>query len=110
MACQMRLSAGATCGAEPPVSREASSPPFDRPAAARALAINVTSCKRGDGPVGTGHLKVTFQPSGSVSAVDVDAPYAATATGACVAQRYRGVSVPPFAGGPLSVGKSFAIE
>jgi len=55
-------------------------------------------------------VKVTFQPGGSVSAVDVEAPYAGTATGACVAQRYRGASVPAFAGGSLSVGKSFVIE
>ena len=101
IACHMRVAAGAACGAEPP---------FDRLAASRALGVNVSSCKRGDGPTGAGHVKVTFQPSGSVSAVDVDAPYAGTATGACVAQRYRGASVPAFAGGPLSVGKSFAIE
>jgi hypothetical protein len=87
-----------------------SAPPFDRPAAARALGISVASCKRGDGPTGTGHVKVTFLPSGAASAVDVEAPYAGTATGACVAQRYRGATVPPFAGGPLSVGKTFAIE
>ena len=110
IACHMRLSTGAACGAEPPGSTMTSAPPFDRPAAARALGINVASCKRGDGPAGVGHVKVTFQPSGSVSAVDVDAPYAGTATGACVAQRYRGVSVPAFAGGPLSAGKSFVIE
>jgi hypothetical protein len=109
MACHMRLSAGAACGAEPPGSA-VTPPPFDRLAASRALGINVTSCKRGEGPTGPGHVKVTFQPGGSVSAVDVDAPYAGTATGACVAQRYRGASVPPFAGGPLSVGKTFVIQ
>jgi hypothetical protein len=54
--------------------------------------------------------EVTFPPSGSVSRVDVEAPYAGTATGACIAQPYRGASVPAFAGGPLSVGKTFAIE
>jgi predicted Zn finger-like uncharacterized protein len=110
IACQMRISAGAACSAEPPASTVTSAAAFDRPAAARALGINVASCKRADGPTGAGHVKVTFQPSGSVSAVDVDAPYAGTATGACVAQRYRRAAVPPFAGGPLSVGKSFAIE
>lgn len=110
IACHMRLSAGAACSAEPSGSKVTSAQPFDRPTAARALGINVASCKRGDGPTGPGHVKVTFQPSGSVSAVDVEAPYAGTATGACVAQRYRGVSVPAFAGGPLTVGKGFAIE
>jgi hypothetical protein len=110
MACHMRLSAGAACGAEPPGSKSTSAPPFDRAVAARELGITMATCKRGDGPTGAGHVKVTFQPSGSVSAVDVDAPYAGTATGACIALRYRGVSVPPFAGGPLAVGKTFVIE
>jgi len=87
-----------------------SASPFDRPAAARALGISVASCKRADGPTGAGHVKVTFQPTGSVSAVDVGAPYAGTATGTCIAQRYRAASVPAFSGGPLSVGKSFMIE
>jgi hypothetical protein len=106
----MRVAAGAACSAEQPASTVTSAAPFDRAAAARALGINVSSCKRADGPTGAGHVKVTFQPSGSVSAVDVEAPYAGTATGACVAQRYRAASVPAFAGGPLSVGKTFAIE
>jgi hypothetical protein len=44
-----------------------------------------------------------------VSSVEVDAPYAGTAAGACVAQRYRTVTVPPFAGGPVAAGKSFTI-
>jgi hypothetical protein len=99
-ACQIRLAAGAPCAA----------PPFDRPSAARALRVDLAGCKRADGPTGAGHLKVTFQPSGSVSAVDVEAPYAGTAEGACIAQRLRGASVPAFAGGPLTVGKSFTIE
>ncbi len=110
-ACHMRLSVGAACGGEQSTtSSSATAPPFDRPAAARALGVNVASCKRADGPTGSGHVKVTFQPSGSVSAVDVEAPYSGTAVGACVAQRYRGVSVPAFSGGSLSVGKSFSIE
>lgn len=104
MACQMRLSAGAACSADPPAR------PFDRPAAARALGVEVASCKRGGSPTGAGHVKVTFQPGGSVSAVEVDAPYAGTAAGACVAQRYRAASVPSFTGGPLTVGKTFVIE
>lgn len=107
IACQMRISAGAACGGESP---RTSPQAFDRPAAARALGISVSSCKRTDGPTGAGHVKVTFQPSGSVSAVEVEAPYAGTATGACIAQRYRGATVPAFTGGPLAVGKTFAIE
>lgn len=109
--CHMRLSVGAPCGAEPSTSTSTkSAPPFDRPSAARGLAISVANCKRADGPTGAGHVKVTFQPSGLVSAVDVEAPFAGTAAGACIAQRYRGVSVPAFSGGALTVGKGFALE
>jgi hypothetical protein len=106
----MRVAAGATCSAEPTGPTVTSAPPFDRVAAARALGVSVASCRRGDAPSGAGHVKVTFQPSGNASAVEVDAPYAGTATGSCIAQRFRGASVPPFAGAPLSVGKSFVIE
>lgn len=109
--CHMRLSVGAPCGGEPSTSSSTkSAPPFDRPSAGRALAISVANCKRTDGPTGAGHVKVTFQPSGLVSAVEVEAPFAGTAAGACIAQRYRGVSVPAFSGGALTVGKGFALE
>jgi hypothetical protein len=106
----MRLSVGAACGEAPSDTTTKTAPAFDRPAAIRALGVSVASCKRDDGPTGSGHVRVTFQPSGSVSAVDVDAPFAGTAGGACVAQRYRGVSVPAFSGGALTVGKTFVIQ
>jgi hypothetical protein len=110
MACQMRLSVGGTCSAASAISPVGAAPPFDRAAAARALGISVASCKRADGPTGPGHLKVTFQPSGSVSAVEMEPPYAGTPTGACIAQRFRGATVPAFSGSSLSVGKSFSVE
>ena len=110
MACHMRVAAGAMCSAEPTGPTVTSAPPFDRAAALHALGIDVASCKRGASPSGAGHVKVTFQPSGAVSSVEVDAPYAGTATGSCVAQRFRTATVPAFAGAPLSVGKTFMIE
>jgi hypothetical protein len=93
-----------------PASAPADVAPFDRAAAVRALAIDVSSCKRPGAPTGPGHARVTFQPSGAASAVDVDAPYAGTAAGGCVAQKYRAASIPPFSGGALGVGKSFSID
>ncbi len=110
--CQMRLSVGAACGADRTTSSSTitSAPPFDRPSAARALGVSVATCKRAGGPTGAGHVRVTFQPSGAVSAVDVEPPFAGTPTGACIAQRYRSASVPAFSGGALTVGKGFAIE
>lgn len=105
----MRLAVGAPCGGSPSAATIGTAPPFDRAAALRALGVGVASCKRDDGPTGPGHVKVTFQPSGSASAVEIDAPYAGTAVGACVAQRFRTVTIPAFAGGPLALGKTFAI-
>jgi len=110
-ACQMRLAVGATCGESRTTSSTTTNVgPFDRVAASNALSIPVGSCKRADGPRGPGHVKVTFKPNGTVSAVDVDSPYAGTSVGACVAEKYRAVTVPAFTGGALSVGKTFAIE
>lgn len=85
--------------------------PFDRGAAAGALgAVNVQSCKRPDGPTGTGHVKVTFVPDGSTSTVTVDGSFAGTDVGACIEGRYRLVRVPPFTGTLTNVGKSFTVN
>ncbi len=86
--------------------------PFDRGAAAAALgAVNVQSCKKPDGPTGSGHVKVTFGPNGAVSSATADAPpFAGTPVGGCVAGKFRGVKIPAFAGSSVSVGKSFTIN
>jgi predicted Zn finger-like uncharacterized protein len=89
-----------------------SSAPFDRGAAQGALGgVNVQSCKKSDGPTGSGHVKITFAPNGSVSAAVVDGgPFPGTAVGGCIAGKFRGAHVPPFSGGPVSVGKSFTLN
>ncbi|MBS2017296.1 MAG: zinc-ribbon domain-containing protein [Deltaproteobacteria bacterium] len=86
--------------------------PFDRGAAAASLgAINVQSCKKPDGPTGTGHVKVTFAPNGSVSSAVVDGgPFPGTPVGGCIAGKFRSAHVPPFSGAPVGVGKSFTIN
>lgn len=104
--CAMRVATGALCAGE---TAKVGPAPFDRAAASRALGVSVASCKRPDGPSGPGHVKVVFQPSGVASSVEVDPPYAGTASGACVVQRYRGVTVPAFSGGQLVVGKTFTL-
>jgi predicted Zn finger-like uncharacterized protein len=90
----------------------AGSAPFDRGAAAAALsAVNVVSCKKPDGPTGSGHVKVTFAPNGTVSSAVVDQPpFAGTPVGGCVAGKFRGAHIPAFSGGPVPVGKSFVIN
>jgi predicted Zn finger-like uncharacterized protein len=110
-ACRIRLSVGGSCAADTPQTTVATAP-FDRVTASRALgAVSLASCKKADGPVGPGHVKVTFQPNGTVSAADVDTPpFSGTAVGGCIAQRYRGVTIPAFTGSPLTVGKGFTLD
>jgi hypothetical protein len=108
----MKKSAGVTAPPAPAPASGGSTAPFDRGAAAGALgAVNVASCKRSDGPTGSGHVSVTFSPDGSVSTAQVDQPpFAGTAVGGCVAGKFRGARVPAFAGGSVKVGKSFVIN
>jgi predicted Zn finger-like uncharacterized protein len=89
-----------------------STAPFDRGAAQGALGgVNVQSCKKPDGPTGSGHVKITFAPNGSVSSAVVDSgPFPGTPVGGCIAGKFRGAHVPAFGGGPVSVGKSFTIN
>jgi predicted Zn finger-like uncharacterized protein len=86
--------------------------PFDRGAAAAALGgVNVASCKKPDGPTGTGHVTVTFAPGGNVTSAVVDsAPFAGTPVGGCVAGKFRSARVPAFSGGNVTVGKSFSLN
>lgn len=96
---------GAFIATPPPPDRV-----FDRAAAASALAgISVRHCGA-SGQVGTGHVIVTFAPSGRVSNVVVDDPtFAGTPAGRCATAAFFGASVRPFSGGPVNVGKSFTI-
>ncbi len=89
-----------------------STAPFDRGAAQGALGgVNVQSCKKPDGPTGSGHVKITFAPNGSVSSAVVDGgPFPGTPVGGCIAGKFRGAHVPAFGGGPVSVGKSFTLN
>ena len=108
------LAAAAGKPAETPQSTGGggSTAPFDRGAATAALAgVNAQSCKKPDGPTGSGHVKITFAPNGSVSSAVVDGgPFPGTPVGGCVAGKFRGAHIPAFSGGPVSVGKSFTIN
>ena len=89
-----------------------STAPFDRGAAAAALgAVNVQSCKKADGPTGSGHVTVTFAPDGSVQSAVIDGgSFPGTPVGGCIAGKYRGAHVPAFGGAPVRVGKSFTLN
>ncbi len=83
---------------------------FDRHAALTALrGVRVQGCATPQGPFGTGHVKITFAPSGAAVKAKTDAPFAGSEVGKCVESAYLDARVPPFAGSPVTVGKSFDI-
>jgi hypothetical protein len=96
---------------DPPSPEETTNEPFDRGAAAAALAsVNLKSCKASDGPAGTAHVSVTFAPDGRVERAVVDrGPFAGTKVGDCIAGKFRTLRIPPFAGGRVTVGKELSI-
>jgi predicted Zn finger-like uncharacterized protein len=76
-----------------------------------AVAGAVQSCKKAGGPTGTGRVVVVFAPSGAAQSASVTGdPFEGTPTGGCVANHFRAVRVPAFAGGAFSVAKSFTIN
>lgn len=83
---------------------------FDRSRAAGALAsVSLSHC-RDSGQVGTGHVTVTFAPTGRVSEVVVDdANFDGTAAGRCVQSAFYRASVTPFSGSTVRIGKSFTL-
>lgn len=86
---------------------------FNRDAARSALAGAAgaaSGCKKKGGPTGRGRVVVTFAPSGRATQATVGPPFAGTAVGSCAAGAFRGASVPPFSGGPVTVSKSFFIK
>ncbi len=108
----MAAAAGATAAPAHTGGGGGSTAPFDRGAAAASLgAVNVQSCKKPDGPTGSGHVTVTFSPDGSVASAVVDSgPFPGTPVGGCIAGKYRGARVPAFGGAPVKVGKSFTVN
>ena len=99
-------------GGGPAAGGGGSTAPFDRGAAAAALgAVNVASCKKSDGPTGSGHVSITFGSNGQVQTAVVDSPpFEGTSVGGCVAGKFRAAHVPGFSGGAQRVGKSFTIN
>ena len=104
----------ATAPATPPASEV---PPDQRArlnkgaalAALGSASSAASSCKRADGPSGSGSASVTFSPEGPVKSVTVSAPFAGTAVGQCIASAFRGAQVPPFSGSAVTLSKSFQI-
>lgn len=83
--------------------------PIDRRAAAAASQVDVRECKTKNEPTGPGRIAITFAPSGEVIAAIVAPPYTDTATGTCVAQKYKKVRMPRFVGEPVRIAGAFII-
>jgi predicted Zn finger-like uncharacterized protein len=80
-------------------------------AALNAAAGGAASCKQEDGPVGPARVKVTFSTTGRSTQAIIDGPpFAGTAVGSCIAQKFRGLSIPPFTGDPVTVTKTLTIQ
>jgi len=82
--------------------------PFDAAAAMAALGkVDVKSC----GFHGTGHIKLTFDPSGVVTKTEIDTPpaLAKQPAGACITKAFAAARVPPFGGSAVTTGKSFNV-
>ncbi len=78
--------------------------------AVAGAAASAGGCKAKTGPTGPGRATVTFSPSGRVSAASVSAPYAGTPVGACIAHRFRALTIPAFTGSPVTVRRSFNVR
>jgi len=87
---------------------------FNVDAARSALQVAASaaqSCKRPEGPWGTGKVQITFATSGRVTqAVITGGSFGGTAVGSCVSGVFRRAQVPAFSGGPKTVAKSFTIS
>jgi hypothetical protein len=54
---------------------------------------------------------ITFAPTGRVTTANISGPpFAATATGGCIASTLRKTRVPPFAGDLITVKKTVTIQ
>jgi eukaryotic-like serine/threonine-protein kinase len=105
-------SAAAAPAAPPAVAASGERGPFNRGAALAQLgsvAGRTVSCKRPNGPTGSGRASVTFGPDGRASKVALGAPFAGTPVGQCVTTAFQGARIPAFTGSPVTLPWSFRV-
>jgi hypothetical protein len=77
-------------------------PPFATKAAEAAMAAAASSargCRTQGGPTGEARVTVTFATTGDVVYSEAEGtPFAGSATGECIARKFRNARVPPFSG------------
>jgi hypothetical protein len=93
---------------------EAELPGFSKAAASLALQhaeAAALSCRQAGDPSGSAKVIVTFAPSGrATSSIVSGAPFAGTATGGCIAARFRSAAVPAFSGEHVTVTKTVSLD
>lgn len=114
--------AAATTAAPPATTEAPKAPPpppppaaaeFNADAARNAMsgaAAKAASCK-GDGPSGSATVSVTFSTSGRVTSARLEGgSLQGTPAGGCIVSAFRGISVPPFDGSPVTVRKTVSVR
>jgi hypothetical protein len=99
----------------PPKSEPAAAgTPFDRSAAASALAsaaAQASACRKDGDPSGVANVTLTFAPSGRVTTAKLSGPpFAGTATGGCIASTLRRAKIPPYDGDLVTVAKTIVVQ
>jgi hypothetical protein len=86
----------------------------DTTAVKAALSQGATlaqACRKEGEPPGSGVVQVTFAPSGRVTrAIMQGPPFGGTATGSCIANKLRSLSIPPYSGDPVTVSKTITLQ
>jgi hypothetical protein len=82
---------------------------FDKDAAVKAIAlVDLGTCKAQSGE---GHVLITFDTKGKAKEVVVDkGEFGSSKVGKCITAKFKKVTVPPFDGPPVRVGKTFRVE
>ena len=74
----------------------------------RGVTGAVNGCAQGQ--TGTAMVAITFASSGRVTTAQVQAPFAGTPAGSCIAREGRAATVPPFSRPTFTVNYPFVLR
>ncbi len=98
----------------PPPGHPAGARAFDRdaarPSARRRGVAAQRQCRNESGPHGAGRAVITLSNDGHVSSVSLDSRFDASGSGACLGGRLRAMTVPAFAGAPVTLHVHFFLQ
>lgn len=96
----------------PPTATDTAAPPFPRARANSELdriASGLASCKRAEGPFGTGTIRVQFEPDGRTR-VFTRPPFSSNPVATCIGTRFGAIRLGTFDGAAQSIERSFIIQ